>query len=181
MYSKMRILKVLSGASFAACLLLQQTSSAQSARSFLRARGNPAKAPSSNSNCKRIRGNSLQLFDPVTGVVSGPVTNSGILDGSLEDIINFAAGFVFTPDPNILAYTTDLTVTTQQGQLRLSPVTIQSVVTGDGSEWGSIDPTTSTGRFAGATGTLSVVFKLAGDPSVGPWEADITADICFAQ
>jgi hypothetical protein len=80
-----------------------------------------------------------------------------------------------------LAYTTDLTITAQQGQLKLSPVTIQSVVTGHGSEWGHINPTASTGRFAGATGILSVVFKLVGDPSVGPWEAEITADICLAQ
>lgn len=121
------------------------------------------------------------MFDPVTGIVSGPVTNAGILDGDLEDAINFGAGFVFTPDPTVVSYTTNLTITTIHGQLKASPVTIQSFVTGAGAEWGHINPDTSTGRFAGATGTISVVFKPIGDPSVGPYEAEIAAEICFAQ
>jgi hypothetical protein len=120
-------------------------------------------------------------FDPLTATVSGPVTNSGILDGDLTDVINLGAGFVFTPDPTVVAYTTDLTITTIHGQLKASPVTTQSVVTAAGAEWGHINPNTSTGKFAGATGIISIVFKPVGDPSVGPFEAEITADICFAQ
>lgn len=133
------------------------------------------------SNCKTIRGYGVQVFDPATGVVSGPVTNSGLLDGSLEDVIDFGAGFIFTPDPTVLTYTTDLTITTIHGQLKSSPVTTQSILTGIGNEFGAIDPNNSTGRFAGATGTIWVNFKPVGDPSVGPYEAEITADICFAQ
>ena len=183
MNGKMRLVTTLLVVTLAFGLFLQQ-SKAQSARSFLRVRGNtaqPASMPSPNSNCRKISGNGIQFFDPATGVVSGPVTNAGILDGDLQDVINFGAGFVFTPDPTVLAYTTDFTITTIHGQLKSSPVTIQSVVTGAGAEWGHINPNTSTGRFAGATGTISVVFKPVGDPSVGPYEAEITVDICFAQ
>jgi len=161
--------------------LIQPTTSAQSARSFLGIRGNTTQTAATNSNCKTIQGNSVQTFDPGTGIVSGPVTNSGLLDGTIQDAINFGAGFVLTPDPNVVAYTTDLTITTNHGQLKASPVTTQSLLTGAGSEWGQINPVTSTGRFAGATGIVSLVFQPIGDPAVGPYETRITADICFAQ
>lgn len=113
--------------------------------------------------------------------MSGPVTNAGILNGTLEDVINFDAGFVSTPDPNVVAYTTALTITTIHGQLKASPVTTQSIVTGAGAEWGNINPNTSTGRFAGATGMIFITFKSVGDPSIGPYEAEITGEICFAN
>jgi hypothetical protein len=138
-------------------------------------------AQSVNSNCGTLKGRGVQVFDPVSGVVSGPVTNAGILNGTLEDVINFDAGFVFTADPNVVSYTTNLTITTIHGQLKASPVTTQSIVTGVGVEWGSINPSTSTGRFAGATGMIIISFKPVGDPSIGPYEAKITGEICFAN
>ena len=140
-----------------------------------------ATAQTGPNNCKRLRAYSPQVFDPATGVISGPVTNGGILNGTLEDVVNFGGGVVVTPDPNVVAYTSDLTITTAQGLLRSHPVTTQSLITGAGTEFGNIDPNTSTGRFAGATGVIYFVFKLAGDPVTGPWEAEIMADICFAN
>jgi hypothetical protein len=133
------------------------------------------------SVCKKIKGNGTQVFDPVTGVVSGPVFNAGILNGTLEDAINFGAGFILTPDPNVIAYTTNLTITTIHGQIKASPVTTQSLVTGIGAEWGSISPEMSTGKFAGATGFILISFKPVGDPSVGPYEAELNGEICFAK
>ena len=159
---------------------LQESTFAQSARGFLTAPGAKAN-PGPNSNCRKINANGIQFFDPATGTVSGPVTNSGLLDGNLTDVINFGAGFIFTPDPTVVSYTTNLTITTIHGDLKASAVTTQSIITAQGAEWGQINPNTSTGRFAGATGIISVVFKPVGDPSVGPYEAQITADICFAQ
>ena len=162
-------------------LFFQQSSSAQSGRGLLTSRSNKLAIRSANSDCKTIRANGVQMFDPSTGVVSGPITNSGILDGNLEDAINFGAGFLPTPDPTVIVYTTDFTITTLHGQLKAAPVTMQSVVTGNGAEWGEINPDTSTGNFAGATGTISVVFKPVGDPAFGPYAAEITADLCFAK
>ena len=181
MNTKMRIVAALLGTSFAFGLLIEPTTSAQSARSFLGVRGNATPAAATNSDCKKIQGRSVQTFDPASGIVSGPVTNSGLLDGTIQDSINFLAGFVLTPDPNVVAYTTELTITTSHGQLKSSPVTTQSLLTGAGSEWGHINPSTSTGRFSGATGIVFLIFKPIGDPSVGPYETEITADICFAQ
>ncbi len=146
---------------------------------FLFAEQTAAQSP--NSTCKKLTASSVGTFDPATGTVSGPLTNGGILNGTLEDVINFGAGFVFTPDPTVLSYTTSLTITTLWGQLKSSNVTTQSVVTAAGSEWGYINPDTSTGKFAGATGLIFIRFKPVGDPAVGPYESEITADICFAH
>jgi hypothetical protein len=163
--------------------LVEQLTLAQTTRGlFLREDSRPTNSSqSANIHCKKLKGSSVQIYDPATGIVTGPVTNAGFLNGTLEDIINFGAGFVVTPDPTVFAYITDLTITTNQGQLKASPVTTQSVVTADGAEWGQINPDTSTGRFAGATGIIHIRFQLIGDPSVGPWEAEITGEICFPQ
>jgi hypothetical protein len=83
--------------------------------------------------------------------------------------------------PNVVAYTSDLTITTIHGQLKTSPVTTQSIVTGLGTEWGNINPNTSTGRFAGATGVIFFTFTAVGDPAIGPFEAEIVCEICFAN
>lgn len=138
-------------------------------------------AQSPNSSCKKLTASAAGSFNPATGTVSGPLTNGGILNGALEDVINFGAGFVFTPDPTVVSYTTNLTITTIHGQLKASNVTTQSVVTVAGAEWGYINPDTSTGKFAGATGLIFIRFKPVGDPAVGPFESEITADICFAH
>ena len=90
-------------------------------------------------------------------------------------------GNAFTPDPNVVAYLSDLTITTIHGQLKTSPVTTQSIVTRDGAEWGYINPATSTGRFAGATGVIFITFRRVGEPSIETYEAEITGEICFAN
>ena len=98
---------------------IQESTFAQSARGFLRAPEANAN-PGPNTNCRKISANGIQVFDPATGIISGPVSNSGLLDGNLTDVINFGAGFTFTPDPTVVAYTTDLTITTIHGQLKAS-------------------------------------------------------------
>ena len=163
---------------------LQQTTSAQSTKGFLGPRGKPAPAissPSPNSNCKLLKGIRIDVFDPATGIVNGTVTHAGILNGSTEDVINFAAGFVVTPDPNVVAYIGDSTITTIHGQLRISAVTTQSIVTGVFTQFGNIDPNTSTGKFAGATGVVFFNGVPIGDPSIGPYKSTIGGEICFAQ
>ena len=161
----------------------EQPASAQSRVPLSRRQFSPqlTLAQSTNSNCKKLKGHGVQVFDPATGVVSGAVTNAGILNGTLEEVIDIAGGFVFTPDPTVVSYRSSLTITTIHGQLRARPVTTQSIVTGAGGEWANIDPSASTGRFAGATGLIYIAFKPVGDPSVGPYVADITGEVCFAD
>ncbi|MGB7069302.1 MAG: hypothetical protein WBD22_07390 [Pyrinomonadaceae bacterium] len=140
-----------------------------------------ASAQSTKSNCKKLKGSSVQVFDPATGVVSGPVTRAGILNGQLEDVINFDAGFIFTPDPNVVTYISDLSITTIHGELKTSPVITQGVGFPYAfTEFGNIDPNTSNGRFAGATGLIFFTGKTVGDFN-GPFEVEITGEICFAN
>ena len=59
-----------------------------------------------------------------------------------------------TPDPNTVSFTADLTITTNHGQLKARSVFLFDLVTGLWTVIERINPDTSTGRFAGATGVL---------------------------
>jgi hypothetical protein len=109
---------------------------------------------------------------PVT--CAGTVTQGGILNGT--SVIAFSPGATPTLDPNTLSFTYDWTLTTVQGQLRVRFVNLFDVVTGQTVAMGTIDPNTSTGRFAGATG---VVFNSGGVISWSPFtvKTDITGEI----
>lgn len=184
MKAKTRILRMLVAVVLSCGFFhLQPSTSAQSAKGFMGLRGKPAPSTSSqspNSNCKKLKGIRIDVFDPATGIVNGTVTHAGILNGTTEDVIDFAAGFVVTPDPNVVAYTGDSTITTNHGQLRTRPVTTQSIVTGVFTQFGNIDPNTSTGRFAGATGVIFFDGVPIGDPSIGPYKSEIGGEICYA-
>lgn len=163
---------------------LEQLALAQSPRGFLGLRGNSAQSTSSqsaNSNCRKLKGIRIDVFDPAAGIAFGTITNGGILNGTTADVINFDAGVVFTPDPNLVAYLSDTTITTRRGQLKTSLVTTQSIVTGVFTQWGNINPNTSTGRFAGVTGVIFFNGIPIGDPSIGPYKSVIVGEICFAH
>jgi hypothetical protein len=161
---------------------LVHSTSAQSPRGLLAGRGNAPQTQSVNSNCKTITGNSAQVFDPVSSTLFGTNTNAGVLNGTLEDVVKPDAGFVLTPDPNVITYLSSLTIKTVNGDLKASSdVNTFNFVTGHFTEFGQIDPATSTGKFAGATGVIFFTGRTVGTPDVGPYEAEITAHICFAQ
>jgi hypothetical protein len=166
-------------------LFISQSTSAQSPRSAFGNHGALAQTSSAqptNSNCKQLKGSTVQVFDPVIGVLSGPITNAGILNGTSEDVVNVGAGFVFTPDPNVINYLSDLTITTINGQLKTNNnLNAFNFVNGSFAEFGSINPNTSTGTFAGATGVLFFTGKTIGTLDVGPYQAEIAGEICFAQ
>lgn len=167
------------------CLVsLEPLALAQSSRGFLGQRGNSARATSAqspNSHCRKLKGIRTDVFDPAAGTVFGTITNSGILNGTTATVLNFNLGFVFTPDPNVIAYLSDTAITTNRGQLKASLVTTFNFVTGAFTEWGNIDPNTSTGRFAGATGVIFFDGKSIGDPAIGPYKSVIVGDICLAH
>ena len=97
----------------------EHSTSAQSALDRFGLHGNSAQlaaAQSPNSNCKQLRGTEVDLFDPVAGVSNGTITNGGILNGTT--VWSFPSGGVFTPDPNVVAFLADITITTDEGQVR---------------------------------------------------------------
>lgn len=182
MKTKTRIVMALVATLTVGLFHLQQSTSAQTPKGFLGPRGKVStSSPSPNSNCKKLKGVRIDVFDPATGIVNGTVTNAGFLNGTTEDVINFAAGFVVTPDPNVVAYIGDSNITTIHGQLKISAVTTQSIVTGVFTQFGNIDPNTSTGKFAGATGVVFFNGVPVGDPSVGPYKSVIGGEICLAN
>jgi hypothetical protein len=165
-------------------LALGQSVSAQSARGLLAARGNSsqsASTPSPNSNCKLLKGTEVDLYDPIANLNTGTITNGGFLNG--PTLWTYPTpGFVFTPDPNVVAFLSDVKVTTVHGELKAHLVITCNFVTTFCSNWGSIDPGASTGSFAGATGAISFdQYVQSPDFSVGPYTNSIGGQICFAQ
>lgn len=161
---------------------LEQTASAQSPhnnpwigmRASRESAERSASARSSNSDCKQAKG---YWFDTTnsTGGTTGTITNGGVLNGTTETVYDPA--FVFTPDPNVVSYIAETTITTNQGQLKTSNVYIYNFVTGLWTAMGNINPDASTGRFAGATGVLYFNGKTI-DQS---YPSEITGEICFAN
>jgi len=160
---------------------IEQSLSAQTTRGFLRPANSAysTEARLANTNCKKLKGTRVDVFDPATGVSFGALTGGGWLNGTTLDVANFGAGFVLTPDPNVITYLSDTTITTGDGQLQTSLVTTFNFVTGVFTQWGNINPNTSTGRFAGATGVIFFVGTTLGNPETGPYESTVVGDICF--
>lgn len=87
---------------------------------------------------------------PVT--CAGTVAQGGILNGT--SVIAFAPGATPTLDPDTASFSYDWTLTTVQGQLRVRFVNLFNGAAGVTAAIGTIDPNTSTGTFARATGVL---------------------------
>ncbi len=132
-----------------------------------------------NNNCMNFRGNSVLVFDNTGANGSGPVRNAGFLNGTLTEVVHSCCGV--TPNPNVVSLLSDLTFTANHGQLKASMVLASSILPPFAyTEFGPIDPNTSTGRFAGATGMIFVTGKSIGD-ALGPFEEEITGEVCFAN
>jgi len=129
------------------------------------------------SNCRRVRAHESGLFDPATNANTGTVTNGGRLNGTF--VAAFLPGFAPTQDPTIVTFMSDFSITTDHGVLKARNMYLFDFA-GVATVLGRIDPVTSTGRFAGATGTL---FSAGRVTSFNPFttEEDVTADICFAK
>jgi hypothetical protein len=129
------------------------------------------------SNCKQAKGDAV-IVAVGSGPASGPITNGGDLNGTMIDV--FTGGGFPTPDPMIVSFAGDLTITTHQGQLRASAVHFFDLASGVASAQARINPVTSTGRFAGATGFL--FFNGVGT-TTSPFTTrlEISGQICFAH
>ena len=136
-------------------------------------------AQSAKSNCKQAKG---KFIDVVTfPTTTGTITKGGILNGTTETVYN--PDFVFTPNTNnqVVSYIGDLTITTHQGELKTSNVYIYNFATGLFTAMGNINPDTSTGRFAGATGVLYINGNTIGVFPDQSYPSDIAGEICLAN
>jgi hypothetical protein len=95
------------------------------------------------SNCKQAKGN--QVAVAAAGTASGPVTNGGDLNGIGMHVFN--SGAFPTSDGTVVSFGGDLTITTNQGQLKASVVYLfdsSNVVT---TSQARINPLISTGKI----------------------------------
>ncbi len=134
----------------------------------------PTAAQSENANCKQVKGNLTVNFGP--GTASGVLTNGSVLNGTVESV--FAPGSVVpTADPTAITFSGTTSITTNKGVLVTRDVYLIDFVLTLGPGMLRIDPATSSGEFAGATGLIYL------NPNVeGPLgHAEIGGQICFAK
>jgi len=137
-----------------------------------------ATAPAlAQSNCKQIKGDQEGVFDPGTNTTSGPVRHAEWLNGTY--VAAFRPGAAPTQDPTTVTFLGDYTLTTNQGELKVFNVYLLNGA-GVGTVLGRIDPATSTGIFAGATGTLYFAVTVTSFDPFTVKEA-LSGEICFAQ
>jgi hypothetical protein len=77
-----------------------------------------------------------------------------------------------------VSYTANLTITTVLGQLKTRNVYLYDFGTGRFTILARINPDTSTGRYAGATGTLFFGGQTIAE---GTYQSNISGEICFAK
>jgi hypothetical protein len=135
-----------------------------------------AQSAAAVSDCKKAQGN-LNVINNGNGTTSGTITQGGRLNGTTQ--ASFTSAFTPTPDPNTFSFTDDLALTTHRGVLKTHNVGIYNVATGLFSAINRIDPATSTGDFAGATGVLYINGKTTDGGAT--FQGDITGEICFAN
>jgi hypothetical protein len=132
---------------------------------------------SAHGNCREVEGKWIDVYPGTGNVSTGTITDAGILKGTTETVYN-SAGFP-TPDPTTVSFTADFTITTGHGQLKTRNVYLYDFGTGLFTVLGRIDPDTSTGRFAGATGVLFPSGKTTGNGFT--YQAEIAGEICLAD
>ena len=145
--------------------------------------GSPVRGQSlsESDRCREVK---ATWIDGVTGTTytgeSGTITQGGVLNGTT--VVVYEPAFVYTPDPNFVAYISRLTITTNRGQLRAGVVYLYDVVKNDlWTAIGYIDPNSSTGKFAEATGVLYFNGKTLGTYPIVVYPSEITGHICFAK
>jgi hypothetical protein len=130
------------------------------------------------NGCKQVKAQKIAAFDGV-GTTNGTITNGGDLNGTSREV--FFGGALPTADPSTITFTADLTITTNHGELKASNVYLSNFDAGIGTVLGRINPTISTGKFAGATGVLYAATKVTGFSPQTTFQEEITGEICFAK
>jgi hypothetical protein len=130
----------------------------------------------SRGNCREVQGKWFEVYPGTGNVSTGTITKSEILRGKMETVFDGAA--LPTPDPDTVSFTADLTITTNHGKLKARSVFLFDLATGLWTVIERINPDTSTGRFAGATGALFPSGTTIRDGlTYSGW---VIGEICFA-
>jgi len=126
--------------------------------------------------CQRVKGIE-SVVNNGNGTTSGTITEGGKLNGTTQSV--FTSAPTPTSDPTSSYFTDDLTLTTNKGVLHTHNVTLFEFVRGVFTAFARIDPNTSTGNFAGATGVLYISGQTADGGAT--FQGEITGSMCFAD
>ena len=127
-------------------------------------------------DCKQVKAQVTEVSISPTAN-TGTVTNGGDLNGTIQ--VNFGSSALPTPDPTSVTFTGDFTITTNQGLLKLSNVYLYNF-SGIGTVFGRVNPSGSTGKFAGATGVLFFNGRVT---NFSPFtiQEELSGEICYAK
>ena len=125
--------------------------------------------------CRDANGD-LSVVSSGSGTTSGTVRHGGKLNGSTRAV--FTSALTATPNPNAFSYTDEFSITTDRGVLKAHNVGLFMVSNGLFSEIAIIDPGTSTGNFAAATGVLYINGKT--NDGGATFTAEITVEFCIS-
>jgi hypothetical protein len=130
------------------------------------------------NRCKDVKANWVDVYTSGS-TSSGTITNGGILNGTT--LTAYTSGAFSTPVPTTVSYTSELTITTNQGQLKATLVYLYDFPTGYWTALGRISPNTSTGKFAGTTGVLYFNGSTIGSAAPFAYPAQVSGQICPAS
>ena len=138
-------------------------------------------AQSQGVQCYAVRGEARDTWPGAGNVSTGVITKSGILKGTTRFV--YDTDVFTTPDPDTVTFGADFTLTTARGIAKARVLTLFNVATGIWTSIATIDPDTSTGRFAGAMGTLwfpaGTSINLPGGAQAYP--SDMTGRLCLVS
>jgi hypothetical protein len=134
---------------------------------------------SAESNCKDARGKLVEFWDGGNDI-PGRLSNGGWLNGATLSVTN-STGYP-TPVSTAVSFTNAYTLTTRRGEVKGTRLLLYDAETGWGLDMTNIDPNSSTGIFAGATGVLySYQIESNTDPAPTTYVSEVRALICFAH
>ena len=137
-------------------------------------------AQSQEFNCYTTKAEAHDTFPGAGNVSTGVITHSGLLNGTTQYVYDTDA--FSTPDPNMVTFGADLTITTNRGQAKARVVVLFNFVTGIWTQIATFNPNTSTGRFVGAIGTLwypnGTTINLDNGAQIYP--SNVTGQVCLA-
>lgn len=145
------------------------------------AHGFPSHDEGERRDCRRIRAKVQETFPGTGNESTGVISGAGPLVGTEHYVFDTAA--FPTPDPNVVTFGAELTITTQHGVVMARAISLYNFVTGIWTQIATIDPDTSTGVFAGAAGTLwypnGTTLNLEGGAQT--YLSDLTGEVCLAR
>lgn len=136
---------------------------------------------SEDGRCHRVEGEARDTWPGAGNVSTGVMAASWFLYGTTEYVYD-TEGFP-TPDPNVVTFGAALTLTTKRGLVGARVLFLFDFVTGTWTSMATVDPASSTGRFAGATGTLWFPSgrTISRDGGAQTYPSDVTGYLCLAR